>query len=116
MYLKTGIIIKLRRSVHILILIFIVTFLLACGSSSESFGLEAWNQYRLSEDKNAVVENESEPLDTTILETADEVRSTPVVANDSLYVGNHGSGDLFAFDIHTGEELWKNQAPNWIHS
>lgn len=116
MYLKKGNIIKLRRSVHILILIFIVTFLQACGNSNESFGPEEWNQYRLSEDKNAVFENGSEPLETTIFETANEVRSTPVVAKDSLYVGNHDSGDLFAFDIHTGEELWKNQAPNWIHS
>src|SRR5699024_6334412 len=55
-------------------------------------------------------------LETTNFETADEVRSTPVVATDSLYVGNHDSGELFAFDIHTVEALWKNQAANWTHA
>lgn len=88
----------------------------ACGGSEESFGPEEWNQYRLSEDKNAVFNNDSEPLEETTFETANEVRATPVIVNDHMYVGNHDTGELFAFDVHSGEELWQNQAPNWIHS
>lgn len=80
------------------------------------FGPDEWNQYRLNSDKNAVFDNGSEPLEFQTLETADEIRSTPVVVGNRLFVGNHNTGDLFAFDLTTGEELWHNQAPNWVHS
>src|SRR5699024_660067 len=33
-----------------------------------------------------------------------------------MFVGNHNSGDLFAFNVLTGEKLWQNKAPNWVHS
>ncbi|GGK01589.1 hypothetical protein GCM10007063_24850 [Lentibacillus kapialis] len=80
------------------------------------FGPDEWLQYRLNSDKNAVFDNGSEPLDNQIFETEDEIRSTPVVVGNKLFVGNHNTGDLFAFDLETGEQLWHNQAPNWVHS
>src|SRR5699024_810525 len=40
----------------------------------------------------------------------------PVIVNNNLFIGNHDTGELFAFDVTTGEELWKNKAPNWVHS
>ncbi|MBP1950583.1 PQQ-binding-like beta-propeller repeat protein [Virgibacillus litoralis] len=49
-------------------------------------------------------------------QTAEQIRATPVVAGDKMFVGNHNSGDLFAFDVKTGEKLWQNKAPNWVHS
>src|SRR5699024_3316539 len=31
-------------------------------------------------------------------------------------VGNHDTGELQAYDLKTGNELWQGQAPNWVHS
>src|SRR5699024_1137728 len=104
-----------KKFVLLLIVISIVslpiTFVYA-----DNFGPEQWHQYRFNSDKNAVFDNGSEPLEFTKFETANEVRATPVVVGNHLYIGNHNTGDLFAFDIYTGEKLWQNQAPNWIHS
>lgn len=99
-----------------LLLIFITLFAVVLAACGKDFGPEEWHQYRLSSDKNAVFNNKSEPLEYTVFETANEVRSTPVVVDNNLYIGNHDTGELFAFDIHSGEKLWENQAPNWIHS
>lgn len=100
-----------------LALVFIlILFISPSHSGAASFGPEEWHQYRLNSDKNAVFNNGSEPLEYRIFETAHEVRATPVIAGNKLFVGNHKSGDLFAFDVNTGEELWHNKAPNWIHS
>lgn len=84
--------------------------------SADSFGPEEWHQYRMQSDKNAVFDNGSEPLTYQTYETTDEVRATPVIVGNKLFIGNHESGDLHAFDVHSGEQLWENQAPNWIHS
>jgi len=51
-------------------------------------------------------------LEYTEFKTANEVRATPVIVGTHLYIGNHNTGDLFAFDVQTGEKLWQNQAPN----
>ncbi|RPF54177.1 PQQ-binding-like beta-propeller repeat protein [Aquisalibacillus elongatus] len=90
--------------------------LLPMTSFAEEFGPEEWNQYRLNSDKNAVFNSDESPLDFGQLQTAEQIRATPVVVGDKLFVGNHNSGDLFAFNLKSGEELWRNQAPNWIHS
>lgn len=84
--------------------------------SAESFGPDEWHQYRMQSDKNAVFHNDSEPLEYQTYETSDEVRATPVIVGNKLFIGNHETGDLHAFDVHSGEQLWENQAPNWIHS
>lgn len=78
---------------------------------------QEWLQYRLNGEKNPVISNPKiEDLGDVVYQTKDEVRATPVVVGNRLYVGNHNSGDLFAFNLSTGEELWTNQAPNWVHS
>lgn len=99
----------------------LVTVLLMVGISPAAvgqpdFGPEEWHQYRMHNDKNAVFDNDSEPLDYREFETANEVRATPVFAHNTMFIGKHESGKLFAFDVRTGEELWRNEAPNWIHS
>lgn len=103
----------MRKTLLLILITFFAVVLAACG---KDFGPEEWHQYRLSSDKNAVFNNKSDPLEYTVFETANEVRSTPVVVGDNLYIGNHDTGELFAFDVHSGEQLWENQAPNWIHS
>ncbi|MXQ49699.1 PQQ-binding-like beta-propeller repeat protein [Salinicoccus hispanicus] len=83
---------------------------------SEAFGAEEWTQYRHSPDKNAVIDSGHEPLEYAALETEDEIRATPVVADGRLFIGNHNSGDIMAFDLTSGERIWEGKAPNWIHS
>ncbi|WP_020008082.1 PQQ-binding-like beta-propeller repeat protein [Salinicoccus albus] len=82
----------------------------------DTYGAEEWSQYRLQPDKNAVIDTGDAPLSYMELETEEEVRATPVVADGKLFAGNHNSGDLMAFDLATGERVWENQAPNWVHS
>lgn len=74
-----------------------------------------WLQYRQEETKNAVIETDSEVFSGE-LSTPNEVRATPVIADGKIFVGNHDSGDLQAFDLSSGEQLWHAQAPNWVHS
>jgi len=86
------------------------------GAAESGFGPDEWHQYRMHGDKNAVFDNGSDPLEYQKFETANEVRATPVIVGDQLFIGNHESGELFSFDVTTGEQLWQNEAPNWIHS
>src|SRR5699024_6689231 len=83
---------------------------------AKNFGPDEWNQYRMKSDKNAVYNNDSPPLDFKLYNTANEVRATPVIVGNKMFIGNHDSGELFAFDTESGEQIWKNKAPNWIHS
>src|SRR5699024_2274248 len=76
-----------------------------------------WNQYRENSSNNPVIENDQ--LDANIqknIRTKNEVRSTPVIIEDRIFGGNHDTGELSAFNLETGELLWENQAPNWVHS
>lgn len=76
-----------------------------------------WNQYRLNPNNNAVIKNDI--LNDDLVEkinTNNEVRSTPVVVGENIFIGNHESGEISAYNLTTGELLWENQAPNWIHS
>nr|WP_272932701.1 PQQ-binding-like beta-propeller repeat protein [Virgibacillus halodenitrificans] len=70
----------------------------------------------MNSEKNAVFQEESKALENQVYKTADEIRATPVVVGNKLFVGNHNTGDLFAFDVKTGEKLWQTEAPNWVHS
>lgn len=109
-----GVTIKSKRLV--LFTAIMIISLVPNAVNAESFGPDEWTQYRLENDKNAVYDSNAAPLDYTEFQTADEVRATPVIVGDQMFIGNHDSGDLFAFDVHTGEELWHSEAPNWIHS
>src|SRR5699024_4940285 len=53
---------------------------------------------------------------TGAITPANQVRATPVVADGKILVGNHESGVLQAFDLESGDQLWRAQAPNWVHS
>lgn len=76
----------------------------------------AWTQYRTSATKNAHAQTPFDEIFTGAITTDDQVRATPVVADGKIFVGNHDSGVLQAFDLNTGEQLWQAQAPNWVHS
>lgn len=82
----------------------------------QAFGAEEWTQYRFNPEKNAVIDSGHEPLENMKFKTEDEVRATPVVADGKLFIGNHNSGDILAFDLESGDRIWEETAPNWIHS
>src|SRR5690625_4858085 len=78
---------------------------------------DEWNQYRNNSKNNPVIKNYSlsnQFID--VLNTNNEIRSTPVISGENIYIGNHESGNISAYNLVTGELLWENQAPNWIHS
>ncbi|MGH8161232.1 MAG: PQQ-binding-like beta-propeller repeat protein, partial [Gammaproteobacteria bacterium] len=108
--------------------LYAVAILAACmafqwptAMAETAFGPAQWTQYRMRATHNAVFSNGSPTLPDGHFPTAGEVRATPVVVDNRLYVGNHLNGALFAFDVRTGKELWGNlspywrHAPNWVH-
>lgn len=104
----------------------VITLILVMGwqgmaIAEQAFGPSEWTQYRLSTTHNAVFDNGASALPDRHFETSGQVRATPVVVGNHLYVGNHETGGLFAFDIRTGKALWDyyepgwRHAPNWVH-
>ncbi|WP_298254438.1 PQQ-binding-like beta-propeller repeat protein [uncultured Arthrobacter sp.] len=75
-----------------------------------------WTQYRSAATNNAEVTSGLTEIRTGAIATANEVRSTPVIAAGKMFVGNHDSGELQAFDLVTGALVWQQKAPNWVHS
>ncbi|SHE65305.1 Outer membrane protein assembly factor BamB, contains PQQ-like beta-propeller repeat [Modicisalibacter ilicicola DSM 19980] len=91
-------------------------------AEKEGFGPSRWTQYRLNATNNAVFDNGATPLPRMTFRTGDQVRATPVVVGDALYIGNHATGGMFRFDLPDGKVAWDDDhpwfrhAPNWIHS
>lgn len=89
--------------------------------AGQMFGPAGWTQYRLTSTHNAVFDNGAPALPDRHFKTSGQVRATPVVVGNRLFVGNHETGGLFAFDVHTGKALWGyygpgwRHAPNWVH-
>ncbi|MGC3872690.1 PQQ-binding-like beta-propeller repeat protein [Halomonas sp. GXIMD04776] len=113
----------MRRS--FLFLPLVIGCLLATSSlaaEEETFGPSQWTQYRINASNNAVFDNGAEPLPRMMFRTGDQVRATPVVVGNALYIGNHASGGMFRFDLPSGKVAWDDDnpwyrhAPNWIHS
>lgn len=108
-------------SKHSLIYISILSMIVLSGCSGgdqnlETFGAEEWTQYRMYSDKNTVIDSGHEPLDYMKLATKEEVRATPVVADGKVFIGNHDSGEIMAFDLEKDRKIWEETAPNWVHS
>lgn len=82
---------------------------------AHAYGQE-WTQYRSTSTNNTQVVTGAQQIFSGAIPTANEVRATPVVADGKVFVGSHDTGEMQAFDLATGKELWKKQAPNWIHS
>lgn len=79
-------------------------------------GPSEWTQFRMNSANNPRYHNDSDMRLDGVFATDNQIRSTPVVVEDSLYLGNHESGDLYSYDIVTQELNWKARAPNWVHS
>ncbi|MEL3970857.1 PQQ-binding-like beta-propeller repeat protein [Rossellomorea oryzaecorticis] len=81
------------------------------------FGPDEWTQYRLNTENNAVYDGEGiEDSLNLKLKTENEIRSTPVVVGDNVFIGNHNSGDIYSYNLISGKLNWQSKAPNWIHS
>ncbi|MGH8426423.1 MAG: PQQ-binding-like beta-propeller repeat protein [Gammaproteobacteria bacterium] len=101
-------------------------FLFFCAvtaaGASPAFGPSDWTQYRMGPTHNAVFENGSPALPDRHFGTDGQVRATPVIVGDRLFIGNHESGGMFSFNVITGEQYWGNlgpwwrHVPNWIHA
>lgn len=95
---------------------------LASAATGQRFGPNEWIQYRMGPTHNAVFENGSPALPDRHFGTLDQVRATPVIVGNRLFIGNHESGAMFSFNVLTGEMYWGNlspwwrHAPNWIHA
>lgn len=85
-------------------------------------GPTEWRQYRMHPSHNAVFDDGGKPLPSAFYRTGDQVRANPVIIGDRLFIGNHLTGGMFAFDANTTKPLWHDDnpwfrhAPNWIHS
>lgn len=79
-------------------------------------GSGPWQQSRFNASRNPVLSSGVDQVHTGAISTPDEVRATPTITDGKMFVGNHDSGYLQAFDLAGGEQLWQAQAPNWVHS
>lgn len=86
------------------------------GNGSAHADPADWTQYRHNSTNNPRVVSGVNEIFSGTIPTANEVRATPVVADGKVFVGNHDSGELQAFDLTTGQLLWQTPAPNWVHS
>lgn len=93
-----------------------ISLIVLTSCSSKTVGPDEWTQYRLNSQNNPVYNNGNIDDLKENFKTDNEIRSTPVIVENYMFIGNHGSGSLNAFDMTTGEQLWKKDAPNWIHS
>ncbi|GGE71582.1 hypothetical protein GCM10011533_24950 [Streptosporangium jomthongense] len=103
-----------------------LTWLIGCCMSmpalADSFGPGEWTQYRMNAANNAVYDNGGAALNRMKFRTGDQVRATPVIVGDALYIGNHATGGMFRFELPGGKVAWHDDnpwfrhAPNWIHS
>lgn len=95
---------------------------MAMPALADGFGPDEWTQYRLDASNNAVYDNGGSALSRMKFRTGDQVRATPVIVGNALYIGNHATGGMFRFDLPSGKVVWHDDnpwfrhAPNWIHS
>lgn len=104
------------RPIRIATSVLAASAVMLAGLSPAHAGTADWTQYRHTSTNNAVVASGLDQVFAGAVATANEVRATPVIADGKVFVGNHGSGELQAFDLSTGDLLWQAQAPNWVHS
>src|SRR5699024_12702637 len=73
-----------------------------------------WTQYRHTHTNNTHVTSGLDQIYNGAIQTGNEVRATPVVADGKIFVGNHDSGELQAFELASCELLWQDRAPIWV--
>ncbi|HET7369580.1 MAG TPA: PQQ-binding-like beta-propeller repeat protein [Gammaproteobacteria bacterium] len=106
----------MRKIIASIVMMSVCSVALAAGA----IGPQQWTQYRMGPTSNALYRDPGaaaeQVLPAHVYHTPAPLRATPVIANGRLYIGNHKTGGLQAFDLVSGRLLWHNQAPNWVHS
>lgn len=85
-------------------------------ANGETFGPAEWTQYRMNPENNPVFHSKTSGEINRIIDTDDQIRSTPVIVGDNIFIGNNESGGIYSYNLKTNEYNWKSKAPNWIHS
>ncbi len=110
----------MHRISSVAMLLFSLAFTTAWAAPA--FGPPQWTQYRLNAQNNAVYDDGGAALPSSHFKTGAPVRATPVIVGNHLYIGDHLTGGLFAFNVKSGKLLWGDDnpwfrhAPNWVHS
>src|SRR5690625_3690949 len=78
-------------------------------------GSGPWQQSRFNASRNPVLSSGVDQVHTGTISTPDEVRATPTITDGKMFVGNHDSGYLQAFDLAGGEQLWQAHAPKRVN-
>jgi len=109
---------SMRKLLVCLLAVVLVSGLSGLGSDAAAADEQdgPWQQSRHNAQHNPVLSSGVDEIYTGVIHTPDEVRATPSINNGKLFVANHPSGYLLAYDLVSGEELWRAQAPNWVHS
>ena len=112
--------IKNYIGIHKLILLFSIVVLSTITNGipafAEDFGPSEWNQYRLNSENNPVYHSDFNSNIENIINTNDEIRSTPVIVGNNVFIGNHNTGDIYSYNLIDKKMNWHTKAPNWIHS
>ncbi len=73
-----------------------------------------WPQYRGDAAKNASAGRA--PVGTAWrFESGTQYRSTASAVGPYVLIGSHGTGDILALDVMTGQPFWRSRAANWVH-
>ncbi|RWZ50171.1 hypothetical protein EQV77_17530 [Halobacillus fulvus] len=107
---------KKKYMLHTLLLMMAFLILVPAVAAASTIGPSEWTQYRLNSENNPVYESDFDQKLEDAIETNDQIRSTPVVVGNNIYIGNHNTGDIFSYNLIDQEMNWESQAPNWIHS
>ncbi|AKG03793.1 hypothetical protein AAV35_002645 [Salimicrobium jeotgali] len=85
-------------------------------ASAAKVGPEEWTEYRMNSENNPVYNSSFDEEIQDVIETNNQIRSTPVIVGNNAYIGNHESGDLYSYNLVEGTMNWEAKAPNWVHS
>ncbi|QHE53712.1 PQQ-binding-like beta-propeller repeat protein [Pontibacillus sp. HMF3514] len=107
---------RIYKLIPLLSIIVLCTISNAIPVSAEDFGPSEWSQYRLNPENNPVYHSDFNSILENTINTNDQIRSTPVIVGNNVYIGNHNTGDIYSYDLINKEMNWQAKAPNWIHS
>ena len=77
-------------------------------------GAAVFPQHRFDGSRQAIVPGEIGGSSWSV-RLDPEIRASPSIGYNSVYIGAHGSGELTALSLETGQVRWGIRVPNWIH-
>lgn len=105
-----------RRQGSVLALAATVLAVPCAAGAAAAFGPPSWPEYRLNIANNAVYDNGTPALPNDAYKVGPQVRATPVIVRNRLFIGAHETGGMYAYDLRTGKPLWHSNTPYWRHA